>query len=250
MKKNYYLPLLSLIVFFGNLTLEAQTTSLNFEILGGIGFSNVSGKSQNEFFDIVGRTDVNQIEERKSHFSPGLYAGIEMRILSTPKRYYFGPYISFSRYSSIFNSTSKREESLGWTYRNDKINNIEYRFGMGIMVQYLALQKNNHLVQPYISLGGEYRHFYKTIHDQELRFYMDRNQTNYTFTEVGKHSYIEFRDHLLWRGDIGITYTYKVKNKVPFAEIGFRYVLDTNDSDFPRERWQLFFFNLGMRMSI
>lgn len=220
------------------------------EILGGLGISNITKKSQNEFFDLGNWNTVNQFEKRSAHFSPGLYAGVEMRILATPKRFYFGPYISYSQYSSVFKYTVEREESLGWVYQNNTITNREYRIGMGGMIQYLALHKNNHRVQPYFSIGTEYRHAYKSIHDQEFRFQLREDPSFYSYTEASEYDFIDLSEHFLWKAGLGVAYSYKAGNKVPFAEMGFRYVLEINNNDFPKERWQLFYLNLGLRLSL
>ena len=238
------------VFFLYTLPTDAQIRSGGWEIGGGIGFSFADDQLQEFYLWEVNWNTDNASEVRNYDFSPGLYYSFQLRHLSHFWNVAVGPYISFSQYSTNFQSTIERPGSLGWNYQKNDVRFMEYKFGAGIFVRYLEWKRDYHHIQPQIGVGIEVQYAHRRVHEQEIRYHMINEPTKYTYKESYRFSkvppYIE--NDRYWTGQLSLVYSYQKGEFIPFSELGFRIVRQTKDDNRRfNENWTLFYLNLGVR---
>lgn len=238
------------VFFLFSLPVNAQNQVGGWEISGGIGLSYADDELQDFYLWAVDWNTDNASEVRNYDFSPGLYYSFQIRHLSHFGNVTVGPYISFSQYSTNFQSTIERPESLGWNYQKNDVRFMEYKFGAGIFVRYLEWERDYHHIQPQIGVGIEFQYAHSRVHEQEIRYHMINEPTKFTFKESYRFSKVSpsVENDRYWTGQFSLVYSYEKGKFIPFSELGFRIVRQITDKDWIlKENWTLFYLNLGVR---
>ncbi|TVQ48881.1 MAG: hypothetical protein EA362_05420 [Saprospirales bacterium] len=229
---------------------NAQNQVGGWEISGGIGLSSMGEEAQDLYLWEINWNNDNASEVRNYDFSPGLYYSFQMRHLSYFGNVMVGPYISFSQFSSNFQSTIERPESLGWNYQKNNVHLMEYKFGLGLLIRYLEWEKNHHHIQPQIGIGLELQYAHRKVHEQKVRYHMIKEPAKFTFRESFRYRKVppSIENDRYWTGQASLVYSYQKGKLIPFSEIGFRFVREllTRSWHIP-ENWTLFYLNLGVR---
>jgi hypothetical protein len=253
MKKVYlFLAAICCCLFLFQTVAEAQNPWGSFEVLGGIGLSYLGSDARDEYLRNENWNTDHASEKRSFSFSPGLYTSTKIRWGNLEAKFSYGPYISFSKYSVVFNSIIEREESLGWNYQKNKINLREYKWGGGLFFRYIVFQKDHHFIQTQLSIGMEVQYAHKTTHEQEVRFLLNEEPSFFTYTESYRYSKVppSISNDTYWTGGVGLIYSYQKGKLIPFSELGFRFLQEIRDDEWPKENWTLPYLNLGIRWSL
>lgn len=250
--KNPCLFLIIVGVFFlNNLPAIAQNKIGGWEISGGIGLSYADDELQDFYLWMVNWNTNYLLEVRNYDFSPSLYYSFQVRHLSPWRNVTFGPYFTFSQYSTNLQTIRERPESLGWNYQKNDVRFMEYKFEAGIFVRYLEWERDYHHIQPQIGVGLEFLFAHKRVHEQEIRYHMINEPTKYTFKESFMFGNVPTYIDMYWTGQFSLVYSYLKGKFMPFSELGFRIVRQTkDDSRRFNKNWTLFYLNLGVRWYI
>ncbi len=251
-KRSLLLVAISCFLFLSLTVAEAQDIRSEWELLGGVGFSYMGDEAQDEYLRVIRWNTDNASENRSFHFSPGMYATVQIRPIAHFGDFSIGFNFSLSQYSTVFNSTIERPKALGWKYQNNKVRLNEYKWGTGIFLRYLKLESNHHHFQPQLGIGLERQYAHRKVHEQEVRFHMQEEPSYFSFTESYRYRKVppSIDNDYYWTGQLSVVYSYQKGKLIPFSELGFRFIQGIIEESWHiKEDWTLFYLNLGIRWS-
>ncbi len=224
---------------------NGQEVNSSMEFSGGVGTSWFSNSTQEEYLKNFDQQFNSNIEDWKTDLNPGLFLSSEFRVFGHLNNFRLGVALSYTQYSFISQFSAERE-SLGFIYRNEKINARDYKIGLGVNIQYSVFTENNHQISPFLAFGIERNIRYKTRYDQEIQFYLDEEPIFNQFTESSRYRRLD--RFYFGRIDLGLNYTYHLGTLSPFAELGGRYVEKVKENEYQStEDWWAVYINFGLR---